>query len=81
MLQKNVRDKQPYIFIVEQFKRYLVTGNKYCRGEHEVTHMANTYLCLLQSSRKQQVKARQTKNGKYLWGQEGHNGFLEAPST
>lgn len=48
--------KQPMAaYVVDQFRRFQVTENKYCYGEHEMRHLGQTYLCLLQSVRRQEV--------------------------
>lgn len=41
--------------MLEQFKNHKVTSEKYCQGKHDVVHVADTYLCLLESTRKHQV--------------------------
>ncbi|KAK7092987.1 protein FMC1 homolog isoform X1 [Littorina saxatilis] len=41
-----------YAYVENLFRRFQVTGEKECRGENEVGHMASTYLCLLHSNRK-----------------------------
>ena len=45
-----------YAYAVEQYRRYQVTDKKYCRDEHELVHMANTYLCMLESNRIGEVR-------------------------
>ena len=44
-----------YAYLVDQFQLFQVTENKYCRGENELRHMGQTYLCLLESVRKCEV--------------------------
>ncbi|KAL5009714.1 hypothetical protein ScPMuIL_012019 [Solemya velum] len=47
-----LKDSPTYGYMKEMFKKYEVTGEKYCRGQEEIQHMGETYLCLLQSVRK-----------------------------
>ncbi|KAL8570988.1 hypothetical protein ACOMHN_037848 [Nucella lapillus] len=41
-----------YTFLENQFRRFQVTGEKECRGQNDVSHLASTYLCLLHSNRR-----------------------------
>lgn len=50
-----------YQYIVDQFRQYKLTASKLCRGENEVEHMARTYLCYLESSRKHEALHNQYK--------------------
>jgi len=52
---KNLTESPAYQFILDQFKKHEVTSEKICKGKHDVQHVAETYLCLLQSVRKHQV--------------------------
>jgi len=49
-----VHDSPVYAYVLEQYHRYQVTGAKYCRERDEMRQIAETYLCLLESSRKQE---------------------------
>ncbi|XP_040047049.1 protein FMC1 homolog [Gasterosteus aculeatus] len=40
-----------YNYIMEQFRKNKVTGERYCRAQHESNHDSHTYLCLLASTR------------------------------
>ncbi|KAK7495688.1 hypothetical protein BaRGS_00013135 [Batillaria attramentaria] len=48
----NLQDVPAYAYMENQFRRFQVTGEKECRGNSDVQHMAETYLCLLRSTRK-----------------------------
>ncbi|XP_064644360.1 protein FMC1 homolog [Lineus longissimus] len=47
-----VKEKPMYSFILDQFRNHDVTAQKICRGDKELEHMADTYLCYLYSSRR-----------------------------
>ncbi|XP_029914909.1 protein FMC1 homolog isoform X2 [Myripristis murdjan] len=40
-----------YAYVMEQFRKNKVTGERYCRAQQEALHASNTYLCLLASTR------------------------------
>ncbi|KAM6956983.1 protein FMC1 homolog [Aplochiton taeniatus] len=40
-----------YNYVIDQFRKNEVTGERYCRGQREALHASHTYLCLLTSSR------------------------------
>ncbi|XP_076866423.1 protein FMC1 homolog [Brachyhypopomus gauderio] len=40
-----------YNYIMEQFRKNQVSGERYCRARLEALHTSHTYLCLLTSSR------------------------------
>lgn len=40
-----------YNYVMEQFRKNQVTGERYCRAQQEALHASNTYLCLLSSTR------------------------------
>jgi len=48
-----VQNSPAYAYIMEQYKSFQVTGAKHCREKDEMKHLAETYLCLLQSTKKQ----------------------------
>ncbi|VDI29120.1 Hypothetical predicted protein [Mytilus galloprovincialis] len=52
--KRNITECPTYQFMLEQFKNHKVTSEKYCQGKHDVVHVADTYLCLLESTRKHQ---------------------------
>ncbi|KAM9393538.1 protein FMC1 homolog [Pholidichthys leucotaenia] len=41
-----------YSYVMDQFRKNKVTGERYCRAQQEACHAAQTYLCLLASTRK-----------------------------
>ncbi|GAA6215543.1 UPF0562 protein C7orf55 homolog [Lates japonicus] len=40
-----------YNYIMDQFRKNKVTGERYCRAQQEAHHASHTYLCLLSSTR------------------------------
>jgi len=54
-LQGSVRQTPMYSYIFEQYRAHQVTGSKYCKQQHELQHIGQTYLCLLESNARQQV--------------------------
>ncbi|KAM3598346.1 uncharacterized protein V6R79_016939 [Siganus canaliculatus] len=40
-----------YSYVVDQFRKNKVTGERYCRAQQEAHHASQTYLCLLASTR------------------------------
>jgi len=54
-LQGPVRQTPMYNYILEQYRAHQVTGAKYCKQQHELSHVGQTYLCLLESTARQQV--------------------------
>ncbi|CAG5897457.1 protein FMC1 homolog [Menidia menidia] len=40
-----------YKYVLEQFRKNKVTGERLCRAQREAHHAAHTYLCLLASTR------------------------------
>ncbi|XP_037648059.1 protein FMC1 homolog [Sebastes umbrosus] len=40
-----------YNYVMEQFRKNKVTGERYCRAQQEAHHDSHTYLCLLASTR------------------------------
>ncbi|XP_064595048.1 protein FMC1 homolog [Liolophura sinensis] len=49
---KNAEESAAYSFVKDQFRKFQVTGEKTCRASNEVQHVAETYICFLQSARK-----------------------------
>ncbi|KAL3836310.1 hypothetical protein ACJMK2_021747 [Sinanodonta woodiana] len=47
-----LRDTPAYMYVVDQFRKHQVTGEKHCRGKEELQHLGESYLCLLQSIQK-----------------------------
>ncbi|KAI9527030.1 hypothetical protein NQZ68_034015 [Dissostichus eleginoides] len=40
-----------YNYVMDQFRKNKITGERYCRAQQEAHHDSNTYLCLLGSTR------------------------------
>ncbi|XP_014910086.1 protein FMC1 homolog [Poecilia latipinna] len=40
-----------YNYVIDQFRKNKVTGERYCRAQQEAHHASLTYLCLLTSTR------------------------------
>ncbi|XP_044036705.1 protein FMC1 homolog [Siniperca chuatsi] len=40
-----------YNYVMDQFRKNKVTGERYCRAQQEAHHASDTYLCLLASTR------------------------------
>ncbi|XP_072298347.1 protein FMC1 homolog [Eucyclogobius newberryi] len=45
------RQSLAYNYVMDQFRKNKVTGERYCRAQQEAHHAAHTYLCLLSSTR------------------------------
>ncbi|XP_059154736.1 protein FMC1 homolog isoform X2 [Physella acuta] len=56
---KNLSEVPIYVYLQDQFHYFRTTGEKICREKHEVEHLAQTYLCYLNSLRKQEELAVQ----------------------
>ncbi|RUS84693.1 hypothetical protein EGW08_007563 [Elysia chlorotica] len=50
--KENLQEIPTYTYLQEQFRNFSVTEQKVCRAQHEVNHVAATYLCHLESARK-----------------------------
>ncbi|XP_008328544.1 protein FMC1 homolog [Cynoglossus semilaevis] len=48
---QSYRESLAYGYVMEQFRKNKVTGERFCRHQQEVHHVSNTYLCLLTSTR------------------------------
>lgn len=55
--QGSVRQTPMYNYMIEQYRAHLVTGSKLCKHQDELRHVAQTYLCLLESTARQQELA------------------------
>uniref|UniRef100_A0A3P9IB31 Protein FMC1 homolog n=1 Tax=Oryzias latipes TaxID=8090 RepID=A0A3P9IB31_ORYLA len=44
-----------YSYVMDQFRKNKVTGERYCRAQQEALHASHTYLCLLASTRNHQA--------------------------
>jgi len=58
-----VHNAPAYSYIVDQFRSYQVTGEKHCKEKDEMRHLAQTYLCLLESNKKQAELSAQYARG------------------
>ncbi|KAF6722984.1 UPF0562 protein C7orf55-like [Oryzias melastigma] len=71
-----------YSYIMDQFRKNKVTGERYCRAQQEALHASHTYLCLLASSRNHQAlhnlyhRQRRAQPGGSSWP-----GGAQAPHT
>ncbi|XP_038550591.1 protein FMC1 homolog [Micropterus salmoides] len=45
------RQSLAYNYVMDQFRKNKVTGERYCRAQQEAHHASDTYLCLLASTR------------------------------
>ncbi|KAK7939360.1 hypothetical protein WMY93_002686 [Mugilogobius chulae] len=45
------RQSLAYNYVMDQFRKNKVTGERYCRAQQEAHHAAHTYFCLLSSTR------------------------------
>jgi len=52
--QEKLQEVPAYAYLHDQMRHYEVTGEKICREQGEVEHVAETYLCYLRSARKQE---------------------------
>ncbi|XP_034568119.1 protein FMC1 homolog [Notolabrus celidotus] len=44
-----------YSYVLDQYRKNKVTGERYCRAQQEAHHDAHTYLCLLASTRNHMI--------------------------
>ncbi|XP_020515235.1 protein FMC1 homolog [Labrus bergylta] len=44
-----------YRYVMDQFRKNQITGERYCRAQQEAHHDAHSYLCLLASTRSQMI--------------------------
>jgi hypothetical protein len=51
--QGPIRKTPIYNYIIEQYRSHAVTSAKHCRQQNELQHLAETYLCLIQSNARQ----------------------------
>ncbi|KAK2171282.1 hypothetical protein NP493_1084g00013 [Ridgeia piscesae] len=62
VIKKGPLSENPtFAYVEKQFQKYRVTTQQICRGEQEVTHIGQTYLCLLTSVRKHEELLKQYK--------------------
>ncbi|KAM9434264.1 protein FMC1 homolog [Clarias gariepinus] len=48
------RGTMAYSYIMEQFRKNQVTSERHCRAQRGAVHASQTYLCLLESTRRHQ---------------------------
>ncbi|KAK0058677.1 UPF0562 protein [Biomphalaria pfeifferi] len=53
--KKDMCEVPVYAYVREQFRNFQVTGEKMCRARQEAEHLAQTYLCYLESTRKHEA--------------------------
>jgi len=58
-----IKNSPAVTYILEQYHSHQVTGAKHCKEKDEMRHLAETYLCLLESNRKQSELAAQYLRG------------------
>ncbi|XP_056643833.1 protein FMC1 homolog [Diorhabda sublineata] len=46
-----IKDDLTVQYILNQYRKYLVTGEQLCKAREEMQFIANTYLCYLRSTR------------------------------
>ncbi|XP_038078301.1 protein FMC1 homolog [Patiria miniata] len=49
------RNTMAYGYLMDQFRKNQVTSEKYCKEHNEMLHQAQTYLCLLRSTREHEA--------------------------
>ncbi|XP_033625239.1 protein FMC1 homolog [Asterias rubens] len=49
------KDTMAYSFLVDQFRKNQVTSEKHCKAHNEMLHQAQTYLCMLKSTREHEA--------------------------
>jgi hypothetical protein len=76
-----VRDSPAYIYVLEQYHRYQLTGAKYCREKDEMKHIAETYLCYLESLHKQEELSAQYARGERSVAESANLVRLNLPKT
>jgi len=76
-----VRNSPSYSYIVDQFHQYNVTGAKFCKEKDEMRHLAQTYLCLLQSNKKQAELSTQYARGERSVEEAANIVGLSLPKT
>lgn len=66
-LQEKLVDTPAFRYIVSQFKEHQVTSQKLCKGQNEVVMVGQTYLCMLESLRKAEVKYINSLNAFFIY--------------
>ncbi|XP_028311403.1 protein FMC1 homolog [Gouania willdenowi] len=51
----NYRQSLAYNYVMDQYRKNKVTGERYCRAQQEAHHASQAYLCLLTSTRNHMV--------------------------
>jgi hypothetical protein len=76
-----VRESPAYAYILDQYHNYQMTGAKYCKEKDEMRHLAQTYLCLLESNRKQAELCAQYSRGERSVAEAANIVGLSLPKT
>ncbi|NP_001297946.1 protein FMC1 homolog [Esox lucius] len=64
-----------YNYVFQQFRKNLITSERYCRAQEEALHASHTYLCLLSSTR-QHIALYDMYHGKGQRGTEEMAGIV-----
>lgn len=65
LYQEKFADTPAFQYIANQFREYQVTSQKLCKGQNEMMMVGQTYLCMLESLRKSEV--REPKSFSYYY--------------
>ncbi|XP_013380945.1 protein FMC1 homolog [Lingula anatina] len=49
--KSKLRTTPVYSYVLDQYRQHQLTSNTYCKGDGAMNHLAETYLCLLKSTR------------------------------
>ncbi|XP_067089209.1 protein FMC1 homolog isoform X2 [Osmerus mordax] len=69
------KQSMAYNYVIDQFRKNDVTGERYCRAQQEALHASQTYLCMLASTRNHMV-LHQLYHGKGQRGTEEMAGIV-----
>jgi len=58
-----MKDSPAVTYVINEYHKYQVTGAKHCKEKDEMQHLAETYLCLLKSNKKQSELSAQYSRG------------------
>ncbi|XP_077589950.1 protein FMC1 homolog [Stigmatopora nigra] len=75
MQGQHYKQSLAYNYVTDQFRKNLLTGERYCRAQQEAHHASQTYMCLLESSRNHQL-LHNLYHGKGERGQEEVAGLV-----
>ncbi|XP_022085250.1 protein FMC1 homolog [Acanthaster planci] len=57
------RNTMAYGYLMDQFRKNQVTSEKFCKEHNEMWHQAQTYLCMLKSTREHEALQAAYKRG------------------